>query len=391
MIHNDTRVIKRTLYGLYKGIGLLIHQGGTSSGKTFGVMYAIISYLMSLEQNNIIFSVVSQNYPHLRRGVLRDIQDILTITGWWSYVTWQKSNNVFTFINGAKLEFFTADDEKKARGGKRQFLFVNEANVINYDVFWQMRIRTDYTTIIDYNPSGEFWLHEKIMPTLNVNEYLYTKTTYKDNPAVSGRIAKELERLKGIDDALYKIYALGETGQIQGLVFKNIKYVDKFPPACRKFCYGMDLGFSNDPTTLVKFGYLNGELYGEELVYETGLTTNDIIKRLELLKVKRDSEIHCDIDNRLILEIKKAGYNIRKAKKGAGSVNAGIDILKTYSINLTHSSVNWKKEAKNYKWKERGGEFLNQPIDKFNHCWDAYRYAAITKLKPSGRGHAIGL
>lgn len=383
MIHNDTRVIKRTLLGLNKKIDYLIHQGGTSSGKTYGIIYSILSFMLSLKKGeNLLFSIVSANFPHLRRGALRDMQNILSECNWWEFVKWQKVNNVFTFHNGSKIEFFTADDEKKARGGKRHFLFVNEANSISYDVFWQMKIRTDYTTIIDYNPSGEFWLHDKVMPSLKINEYLYTKTTYKDNPSVSGKIAKELERLKDVDSVLYQVYALGETGIVQGVIFNNVKYVDSFPSECKKVCYGMDLGFTNDPTTLIKFGVYNGELYGDEIIYETGLTTNDILAYFKDLGINKNIEIFCDNDPRLIKEIRQKGYNIKRATKGSGSIIFGIDLLKRYKINITHNSVNFKKETKNYKWKAKGGDFINTPIDTYNHCWDAYRYAAIMKLKP---------
>lgn len=382
MIYTDTRAIRRTLYGLQNRIPNIYQQGGTSSGKTFGSLYALLSYLLyDRAGEKLLCSVVSENYPHLRRGAYKDFKTILAETGLDNVVEETKSTHTFTLPSGSEIEFFAADNEGKARGAKRDILFVNEGNNVSWDIYYQLALRTSESVIVDWNPSGEFWLHENLLPTLGPDEYIFTRTTYKDNPAVSQKVIAEIERLKLIDPVLYRIYAEGKTGQVQGLIFPNMNIVPEFPALCKKVAYGLDFGFSNDPTALVRIGELSGELYGQELLYETGLTNDDICERLQALGVRKTDEIFADsAEPKSIEEIRRKGWNIKPTVKGADSVNFGIGILKQYRLNLTAGSTNWRKEARSYKWKEKDGKPLNVPIDAFNHCFDAARYYAVKVL-----------
>lgn len=389
MIYTDTRAIRRTTYGLRNGVPNIYHQGGTSSGKTFGNLYALLSYLLYDRQGDkLLCSVVSENYPHLRRGAYKDFVTILTETGLSEAVTEAKSTHTFTLPGGSQVEFFAADNEGKARGAKRDILFVNEGNNVAWDIYYQLALRTSETVIVDWNPSGEFWLHEHLLPTLGQHEYIFTRTTYRDNPAVTPKVVAEIERLKLIDPVLYRVYAEGKTGMVQGLVFPEITIVPEFPKDAKKLAYGLDFGFTNDPTTLVRMGVSGGGLYGEELLYETGLTNDDICKRLESLGLRKTDEIVADsAEPKSIEEIRRKGWNIRPAVKGADSVNFGIGLLKQYGLNLTAASTNWRKEARNYKWKEKDGRPMNAPIDAFNHCFDAARYYASKMLNTGGGGY----
>lgn len=388
MIITETRAINRTLAGLREKIPNIFHQGGSSSGKTWGILYALLSYLLyDRKDEKLLCSTVAETFPHLKKGSMKDFQEILEETDLIGQVKYNKTDHQFTLPTGSVFEFFSADNPTKVRGPRRDILFMNEANSIIWETFMQLNMRTHETAIIDWNPSGEFWLHEVFLPTLNADEYLFTRTTYHDNPAIGEKTIREIERLKDIDPQLYRIYAEGKTGQVQGLVYTNVAFVDAMPGYLKKEGYGLDFGFSNDPTSLVHCGELHGETFGDELIHETGLTNGDICDRLEMLNIDKKAEIWADsAEPKSIEEIRRRGWNIKAVTKGADSVNFGISLLKQYRQNWTHSSTNAKKELRNYKWKvDREGKVLNVPIDAFNHQMDAKRYWAMMNLKTESR------
>jgi len=362
---------------------LIIQQGGTWSGKTFGVLTALYLLAVSTEQP-LLISVVGVTVPHLKRGALRQFIDIVNELG--RVDAYNRTDQIFQ-IGESRIEFFSADDDGKVRGSKRDILFVNECNLLNYEKYRQLSMRTAQTTILDFNPVGEFWLHDKILPTADKSTYLFKRTTYHDNPSVPEKVQKEIELLKETDPQLYRVYAEGKTGMIQGRIFDNVQFVSTFPDDCKKVAYGLDFGFTNDPTCLVRAGVLHGQLYLQELIYETGLTNQDIATRLQELKLTYQDEIFADsAEPKSIEEIKRKGFTIKGATKGQDSIRHGIDLLKRYKMNITQGSVNFRREAMNYKWAtDRDGNNLNKPVDKFNHCWDAARYYAVMKLgKQSG-------
>lgn len=362
-----------------------VNQGGTWSGKTWGILQVI--FRKSLEDKTPkLTSIVSCTLPHLKKGALRDWKKILEMSGAISKVKENKTDHLYVFPNGSKVEFFSADDPNKMRGGRRDRLFVNECNLIDYESYRQLAMRTREEIYLDYNPVGEFWVHEKVIGREGV---AFGISTYQNNKFVPENVKRDIESLKETDPELYRIYALGLTGKIQGLIFTNVDRCRAFPSECKKVGYGLDFGFSNDPTALVRMGVLHGNLYGEELIYETGLTNRDIAKRMEALGVGKSEEIYADsAEPKSIEELRRMGWNIRPAKKGADSIRHGVDLIKQYPVKLTSSSVNWLKEAKNYKWAQKGSDMLNKPIDRFNHCWDAARYYATMKLsrRPKIRG-----
>ena len=384
MIFTDTRTINRTLAGLRAGIPLILQQGGSSSGKTFGNLYALLTHLLyDRKAERLVCSVVAETFPHLKKGAIRDFEVILEETGLFSLIKHNKTEQTFTLPNGSIIEFFSADNQTKVRGPRRDILFINEANSISWDIYYQLNLRTKGTTILDWNPSGEFWLHEMLLPAMKENEYLFTRTTYHDNPALGEKTIREIERLQDIDPTLYTIYGEGKTGKIQGLIFPSITYVAEMPERAKKRAFGLDFGFTNDPSVLVEGCELHGEVFGREVFYETGLTNDDICKRFEACGVKKTDEIFADAaEPKSIEEIRRKGWDIKAAAKGADSINFGIDLLKKYKINLTNDSTNARKEARNYKWRvdSKTGKPLNIPIDAFNHFWDAFRYYAVMNL-----------
>lgn len=358
------------------------NQGGTYSGKTYGIDQVLL--LKSLEdEERKITSVVAESVPHLKRGALRDFINILTDLGLYeTRIRHNKTDNTFE-IGKSLIEFFSADNPAKVRGGKRNRLFVNEANRLSWETFSQLDMRTTEEVYLDWNPVGEFWFHEKLQGREDV---AFNISTYENNPVITKQDIQRIERLKDIDPELYRIYGLGLTGKILGLIFEAHR-CSRFPEGAKRIAYGLDFGFTNDPTALVKCGELHGEFFGRELIYETGLTNPDIVRRMKDIGVGRTEEIYADAaEPKSIEEIRRMGFNIKAAPKGPGSVSYGIDTLKARKINITTDSVNWLKEAGNYKWKEKDGKSLNVPIDEFNHCWDAARYYAASKLSKPKTG-----
>jgi phage terminase large subunit len=366
---------------------IIVNQGGTSSGKTYSILQVL--FTIAIENPKFVITIVGQDIPNLKRGAIRDAQNIVSenLSVSSQVLKWNNSDKIYTFRNGSIIEFTSYESSQDAKNGKRHVLFVNEANGIDYNVFSELDLRTSYRTFIDYNPNAEFWVHEKVIPMQNVAYFI---SNFEHNPFLSDNIIQGILRLKTIDSQLWRVYGLGQTGKIQGLVF-NFRTVDKMPEQLNKLAYGMDFGFTNDPTTLVKCGLSDGVLYGEELIYQTGLTNRDINKLLIESGVNKHDLIFADsADPKSIQELKLYGWNIKGADKGADSINYSIDIIKSYGdINLTRNSYNWIKEANSYKWREeRSGTKINKPIDAFNHCWDACRYYALGMLA-ANKGKAI--
>jgi phage terminase large subunit len=374
-LHYDTVVYRSTIAGLDEKYPLIVHQGGTSSGKTFSILLAIVMHLKW--NTGLVCSVVSCTYPHLKRGAVRDFLNIMDqVKG---LQEWNKSD-LSGKINGNTIEFFSADNDGKVRGSKRDILFLNEANLNNYERYRQLSIRTSTSSIIDFNPTSEFWFHTDVLPALEPQDYVYKRTTYKDNPAVSEKIAKDIESLKYTNENLYKVYALGKTGSNTGLIFPNFTLIDYFPKECKKQGYGLDFGFTNDPTALVRIGFLGDYLYLDEVIYETNLTNPDISDKLKSLGINRRDEIVADsAEPKSIEELRRMGWNIRGANKR--EIVFGVDVMKRYKLAVTKTSLNLQKELRNYAWKvDANGKTLNIPIDGYNHALDAARYITLFKL-----------
>lgn len=377
MIVKETVAADSTMIGLQNKTRYIIHQGGTSSGKTFGVMVGLIYYLLSCDQPKVA-SVVGQTVPHLRTGVQRDMDTILSEDE--IPHTQNKTERTYR-IGNSLVEFLSVDTIGKAKGGKRDILFVNEANEHDYSIVKQLILRTAETVILDYNPTHHFWLHDQLLPTIG-SDYIFKRTTYKDNPAVSDAIATEIERLKHEDEELYKVYGLGYTGNIQGVIFPHVNWVDEMPEYLDNEGYGMDFGYTNDPTALVRAGIYQGEIYAEELIYERGLSAAEIANIAHHKGYQNIFRIMADNEPRTIAALEEEGLWIEGARKAPGSVSLGISTLKSYPINITKSSVNWRKEQQRYKWKEKDGKSLNQPIGMYDHLWDALRYYAEGHILP---------
>jgi phage terminase large subunit len=366
---------------------IIIEQGGTRSGKTFNILiWLIFAYCM--RQTGKTVTIARKTYPALRSTAMRDFINILKDYDLYSEDNHNKSSSEYR-LNGNLVEFISLDQPTKVRGRKRDVLFVNEANELFWEDWQQLIFRTTDKIILDYNPSDEFhWIYEKVKTREDADFYI---TTYKDNPFLEPEIVAEIERLKYTDENYWKVYGLGQVGAAKSLIF-TINLTDAIPDNARLLSYGMDFGYTNDPTTLVGVYLHDTNLYIDELLYRTNMTNQDIAKELDRLGIGRRDEIYADSSEpKSIEEIYRMGWNIKPATKGQGSVNIGIDMLKRYAINVTKRSTNSIKEFRNYKWKEdKNGNVLNEPVDLFNHSIDACRYATYAKLsKPNYGKYAV--
>lgn len=378
MIYTDTKVISRTYSALQADKPYIIQQGGTNSGKTFGVLYAMLSYFLYQVKEAKIVSIVSQNYPHLRKGAIRDLETIIRECELMEIVEHNKTAHFFKLPTGTIFEYFSVDKEDKALGAKRDYLFINECNAIGYDIIFQLFIRTKKTVLLDFNPKSQFWLHEKLLPTLKQDDYVYTRTTYKDNPALSG---KEKQRIESIqDDYKRDVYVLGITGRLEGVIF-DYTIVDEMPKDLKRKGYGLDFGFNPDPTALVECGVKDGDLYVNELIYETELINRELANKMTRLGVSKGVKIACDHSLGSIEELRKVfGFYTVKARKGKDSIVHGIQLIKNYNLKVTKNSLNLITELNEYVWETRNGKPTGRPSEGLDHLLDSVRYYASIHL-----------
>ena len=361
----------------------VVNIGGSRSTKTYSILQLLIVKALESE-NPLVISIVRKSMPSLRLSALRDFFDILKQYDLYNVENHNKTENTY-LINNTLIEFFSIDDAQKRRGSKRDILFVDEANELSSEDFFQLNIRTTQTVYLGFNPSEQFWYNDQLQ---NRDDVTIIHSTYKDNPFLSTEQINEIERLEFTDKQYYQIYALGEFAGSIDLVY-SYTVVDHIPVEQAKLvALGMDWGYTNDPTTLVEVWSWDDALYLNELVYDRGLTNQDIVTKLQEYEVDRYIESIADsAEPKSIEEVRRAGFNIKPATKGPDSILNGIDILKRKRLHVTKQSVNLINELNKYKWvTDKNGHKLNKPIDAFNHALDAVRYVALNKLKANKSG-----
>lgn len=359
---------------------VIVNQGGTSSGKTYAVSQCIFNH--AYEDPNSVSTISGQDLPNLKVGAIRDAEEIVSGSEKLQSLikSYNKSDYTYHFHNGSIVEFKSYANAQDAKSGKRDYLFMNEANGQRFDVWQELHLRTRKKSYIDYNPNEEFWVHEHLIGRKNVKLII---SDHRHNPYVPQKIRDKIEALKEQDLELWKVYARGLTGKIEGLIFRNWNLVEGLPHEAVLISDGLDFGFTNDPTAFLQVYKSGGELFVDELIYSTGLTNPDICAELRNNAVTRNEQIWADsAEPKSIQEISNENFNIDAVEKGADSVRLSINILKRYKINITTRSVGIRQEIKRYKWKtDKTGKTLNEPVDFMNHSIDALRYVALMDLK----------
>ena len=290
---------------------------------------------------------------------------------------WNRTDYTYTFETGSKIEFFSVDQPDKVRGPRRDRLFMNEANNTPYEAFDQLEVRTKEFIFLDYNPTYEFWFYTELLNKRNDIDFI--TLTYKDNEALAPEIVKTIEQRKG-NKNWWRVYGEGQLGEVEGKIYKDWQIIDEIPHEARLERYGLDFGYTNDPSAIVAIYYYNGGYILDEITFQKGLSNKqiaDILQNIDRALVIADSAEPKSID-----EIKSYGITILPANKGQGSVNQGIQYLQGQKISISKRSVNIIKEYRNYLWKtDRDGRIINQPEGGFDHSMDAIRYA-MESLKP---------
>jgi phage terminase large subunit len=341
--------------------------GGTSASKTVSIIIWLIAYAQTHKNERI--SIVYESFPHLKRGAIRDYVSIMQEHNYWKDESWNKTDYIYVFETGSFIEFFSADQPGKVRGPRRDVLFVNEANNISYETYTQLEIRTKKLIWLDWNPVSEFWWYEEVLGKQDVD---FLTLTYRDNEALDPMIVKAIEARKG-NKNWWAVYGEGQLGVSEGRIFTDWAIIDEIPHEARLERYGLDFGYSNDPTAIVAIYKYNGGFILDEIAFLKGLTNKqiaDYFTNQPKALVIADSAEPKSID-----EIQLFGVSILPSQKGQGSVLQGIQYVQQQRISVTKRSTNVLKEYRNYLWQtDKDGKIINEPEVIWNHAMDAIRY-----------------
>jgi len=366
----------RKIYSLEKRVKII--QGGTSAGKTFGILPVLID--KCAREKGLEVSVVAETIPHLRRGALKDFLKIMRWTGRYVEDRFNATLLRYEFANGSTMEFFSADNASKLRGARRDVLYINECNNVTFDAYLELSIRTKKEIYLDFNPANEFWVHTELKDEPDAD---FIILTYKDNEALDESIVRQIE--KNRDKAStsnywanwWRVYGLGEVGMLEGVIFDNWKEIDKLPDDARLVGIGLDFGYTNDPTAAIEVYNWNGKRIVNEIVYRTGMLNSDIAKILpSSVTIYADSSEPKSID-----EIRRFGKTIKGVTKGADSIRYGIDVMQRQEYLVTKQSTNLIKELRAYCWDvDKQGVRLKNPAGGNDHAIDALRYHEMESL-----------
>lgn len=361
-------------------------QGGTSAGKTIAILLLLIDY--ATRNENKLITIASVNVPHLRRGAKRDFKNILTDNSYWEYygITENKAEGTFTFFNGSVIEF-VALDEGKARGSRRDVLFINEANLVSFEIFDQLEVRTNDFSLIDYNPTSEFWAHTELVGQEDTD---FIICTYKDNEALNENIVRSIERRRN-NQNWWRVYGEGQIGELEGLVYSGWQQINSIPESAELLGYGLDFGFTNDPTSIVCVYKHSGGYLLDEVEYKTGMFNKDIYTALEEANLLKVLGVGDSSNPKDIAELNQMGASIKGANKQSQDSKQSYrqwatSKIQEMEIYYTASSTNLRREYLGYMWEtDRTGKSLNVPQDGNDHALDAAKYKLIDLITPKAQ------
>jgi phage terminase large subunit len=370
---------------------ILINQGGTSSSKTYSLIQLLC--LKAITEPGVVITVTGESIPNLKKGAYRDTENIFSRnTELNQFVKfWNRSERIIYFKNGSLIEFISNLDAQSAKNGKRNYLFVNEAQGIEWLIFFELAVRTIKSPqgyggkiYIDYNPTAPFWSHDNLIGTTpETNELSATvRLIISDHRHNNFLTPDEHRKIEGIKDKeLWRVYARGLTGNLRGLIYPNWRMIpDADFPNDARFWGGLDFGYTNDPTAGVKIAKVGESIYLHEICYTPGIPARDLKQLFKSQGFKDDTPIYCEHDPDIITQMRRLQMLALPAQKGQGSIRAGIFKMYDYQVYYTASSKNIEEERKRYMWiiDPDTGKPTNEPEDKWNHLMDAIRYGVYT-------------
>lgn len=362
---------------------VIANQGSTRSSKTFSISQLLVDIasggingITGKKYGKTQISIVSPAMPHLKKGARKDVLNTLEALNMFNEDNFNRTDHIYTFPSGSTIEFFGADNSKKVMGPGRKILYVNEANLLGADTYRHLALRTEETIFIDFNPADEFSYVYDVADRPGNKLIISTYLNNKVNLAKAQ--IEEIEALKEADENAWRVFGLGLRGTSTETIYTHWKTCGHLPGRGETF-YGQDFGY-NVPSALVKVELFEGAIYVDEVIYETKLTTGDLIEQYKALSISKGAEIFCDAaEPKTIEELRRAGYNARSAVK---DVREGIRKIKSMPLFVTSHSTNLIKELKSYKWRKGkdGKNEPDEPVKFMDHGCDAMRYAVFTKM-----------
>jgi phage terminase large subunit len=347
------------------------HIGGTRSGKSYGIIQYLIFEVLQTPQT---ITIVRKTIPSLKKTVMKDFKDIMQGLGLWNDESMNIADRIYTTSNGGQIQFINTDDPDKLRGLKSDILFIDEANEVDEDAYFQLSIRTTGKIILAYNPtvSPYSWLRQ-------MQDCERFTTSYRNNPYLPKEMIKSIEDLQTKNPKLWKIYGLGEYAANDKAIYQ-FEVVDDFD--AEFVAFGLDWGYGGDELALVAVFKEGDNLYLEELIYEKGMVMKDIADRLTKLDINKSYEIFCDSSEpRSIEELYRYGFNAKPVKKGPDSIRFGISVLQNYKLHILKTSTNLINEMYGYQYAtDKHGYTTDTPEGGLDHLLDAARYVAMMKL-----------
>ena len=398
---------------------VVVLEGSARSTKTWSILQQWV--MLSIQQPGSIRHAYRLKRVWAVASIKPDLFAVLRTFGLPTDDAWNDSKAIYTFANGSEIHLLGIDEGQKGRDGRKagqkmqgkapDDVWFEEAMEAPYEAYAQAIIRTKRMVILSFNPTAmEHWIFERVMSR---DDAVHIHSTYLDNPFLDVRIRHEIERLEPTayniaqgtaDEYSWKVFGLGKRCVPKGLIFSNVRYVSSMPAAseCRRRGYGMDFGFTNDPSVVIDCALAHGELWFDELVYERGLTNTtpqdhadqpSIDGRLRDAGGDRGRTIWADsAEPKSIRDLVLAGWTVKAAEKGADSILYGINLLRKYPISITERSVNLIKDFQNYKWAtDANGNPMNQPVSAWDHGPDAVRYWAMMEMEGAARPESFRL
>ena len=358
-------------------------SGGTGASKTYSIVMILIDYAQVAKNEKI--DIVSESYPHLEAGVMQDFKEIMKEREYWNDKLWNETKHIYTFETGTTIKFMSVDKIGKAHGPRRDVLFLNECNYMDYQIADQLMTRTRKITWLDWNPSEDFWFYEKLLPHQeDMWDFMgdggnLPPLTFTDNEGLS-EIERQKIEAKKYDVNWYKVYGLGLRGETEGRIYTNWQFIDEVPHEARLERHCLDFGYDPDPAALIDIYYYNGGYIFDELLYATHQDNPQLASTIKNLP--KALTIADSAEPKSIAEIRSFGINIIACEKGKESVRYGVKTVQSQRISVTKRSLNLIKEYRNFyqKYDRKTGIPIFGEYEGVDHALDAIRYGICSLI-----------